>query len=215
MAEQFAFEQVVGQGPAVDGDEHLPGTVGGGVNEAGQHLLAGARLALDQDADVLVGQAIGERGQLAHGRCRADQKVLRSGELAPLLFVLLFALGGGGRRFLNQPFDLLDVVKGLFHILVGPHLHGLDRGLDGAETGHDDDFAVGLLALDVLQQGQAVGVRQLQVDHGHLEGRAFQGSERLAFTDRGNRAAALFIQQPAEKIADGFFVVDDQDVDRM
>src|SRR6185437_4511708 len=51
MAEQLAFEQGLGQGRAIDGDERpvTPGT--GAMNAARNQFLAGAGLALDQYRD--------------------------------------------------------------------------------------------------------------------------------------------------------------------
>src|SRR2546421_9023050 len=48
MAEQLGLEQVVWNGPAVDGDEWPVGTVAVGVDDLGHQLLAGAALAVNQ-----------------------------------------------------------------------------------------------------------------------------------------------------------------------
>jgi hypothetical protein len=51
VAEQRGLDQLARDGAAVDGDE-LAGATTGGVDRAGQELLAGAGLALDQDRHV-------------------------------------------------------------------------------------------------------------------------------------------------------------------
>ena len=64
-------------------------------------------------------------------------------------------------------------------VVVGAELHRLDRRRAAAEGGHDDDLELGLVALQLLEQGDAVLVGQLDVHHhqvGHLLrdlGRAF------------------------------------------
>jgi hypothetical protein len=49
VAEELALQQVLGDGPAVHADEGAVPAVGVGVDEPGQHALAGAGLALEQD----------------------------------------------------------------------------------------------------------------------------------------------------------------------
>ena len=51
VAEQFAGEQLLGQGRAIDDDERLP-AARSAMNPAGEHALAGAALAAKQNRRV-------------------------------------------------------------------------------------------------------------------------------------------------------------------
>ena len=67
MAEELAVEERVAQRRRVEGDEGSGGTARGVVNRAGQHRLAGAGLAQDEDGQVGPG---GDAGQVEAGRHR-------------------------------------------------------------------------------------------------------------------------------------------------
>ena len=66
VAEQLAFEQVAGDGGAVEGDERLLGAVRVVVNRAGENLLAGAALAGDQNVDLGPRNLSGVEHELTH-----------------------------------------------------------------------------------------------------------------------------------------------------
>src|SRR5207245_6602312 len=57
MPEQLAFEQVLGDGRAVEGQEWRLGPWAVLIDGSGDQLLAGAALAADQHRDVLSGDA--------------------------------------------------------------------------------------------------------------------------------------------------------------
>ncbi|OQB42330.1 MAG: hypothetical protein BWY09_00450 [Candidatus Hydrogenedentes bacterium ADurb.Bin179] len=72
VAEQFTFQERVGQGAAVDGDKGTFGAPAHAVDGASQQFLAGAGLALDQDAAV-AGRDLGEHVEkTAHQIAAAD-----------------------------------------------------------------------------------------------------------------------------------------------
>jgi hypothetical protein len=74
MPEQLALDQVLGQGPAVEGHHERAAAAGSElVDRPGPELLAGPRLALEQDRDLAVGRELEHREQLAHGQALADQ----------------------------------------------------------------------------------------------------------------------------------------------
>src|SRR5262249_53334119 len=66
VAEELAFDEVAGDGGAVEGDEGLVGAGGVGMNGAGDDFLAGAALAGDEDVDGRAGDALGEGPDSAH-----------------------------------------------------------------------------------------------------------------------------------------------------
>ena len=75
MAEQLAFQQVLGDGGAVQRDEGAGGAAGAAVDVAGQHLLAAAALAGDQDACLGAGDLLGAADRGQHGRVPRDDGV--------------------------------------------------------------------------------------------------------------------------------------------
>jgi len=58
MAEQFAFDQRIGQGRAVEADERFVGTRGGGVNRLRHQFLADPGFASDQHGQVAAADQI-------------------------------------------------------------------------------------------------------------------------------------------------------------
>ena len=63
MAEQQGFEHGFGKRRAVDRNERLVAAARFQVDRARQHFLAGAGRAVDQDGDVGIGDALGQREQ--------------------------------------------------------------------------------------------------------------------------------------------------------
>ena len=86
VAEQLGFEQVFGDGRAVDGHERAVGPRAQHVQRARKQLLAGAALALDQDRGV-VGRrrAVQRLRDLLQPRIFADD-LGRAAPLGKLLF---------------------------------------------------------------------------------------------------------------------------------
>ena len=66
VAEQLAFEQVAGDGGAVEGDERFLCAVGEFVDGACEDFLAGPALPGDEDVDVCASDALGGHHLLAH-----------------------------------------------------------------------------------------------------------------------------------------------------
>ena len=59
VAEEFALQESLRQGPAVNLNEGAPRAMGGLMDGLGHHIFARARLAGDEDGDI----ALGEEGQ--------------------------------------------------------------------------------------------------------------------------------------------------------
>jgi hypothetical protein len=74
MAEQFGFDEVAGNGAAIDGDAGGPGARAGGVDGARDHFLAAAGRAGD-DHGGIGGADLRDLGaHFAHHRAVADQE---------------------------------------------------------------------------------------------------------------------------------------------
>ncbi len=67
VSEEFAFEQVFGQGGAIDGEEGVMGAGRAGVDIAGDDLFAGAGFAGEEDGGIEAGDAVGEGEGAAEG----------------------------------------------------------------------------------------------------------------------------------------------------
>ena len=72
MTEEFALDQIVADGTTVNDDEGL--AVAGAVlmDAAGEHVLAGARFALEQDGAVGGGYSFEHTEDRTHGDAAAD-----------------------------------------------------------------------------------------------------------------------------------------------
>ena len=104
-----------------------------------EELLARAALAVDQDRGVRRRHLLDLGRDLLELAALADD--LRQAELVGELLLeqdVLRGHAGGVERSLDQHQQMVRV-KGLGQKIIGPLLHGLDRGLDRAEGGHHDD----------------------------------------------------------------------------
>ena len=78
VAEQLAFEQIFGQGGAVDGDARLVRAAAGAMDGARHQFLAGPAFAEDQHRDVARRHARDELIDVAHARAVAHHVVLHA-----------------------------------------------------------------------------------------------------------------------------------------
>src|SRR5262249_10000087 len=90
MAEHLAFEQLVWDRGAVEGDERLLRAGREAVNRAGDNLLASAALASDEHANIRRRDATGEGHQVTHlatddGRTLARRRIVDRPECLALL----------------------------------------------------------------------------------------------------------------------------------
>src|SRR5690606_32920010 len=131
VAEELAFEDGLGDGGAVDGDEGAVCARAIFVEGAGEELLAGAALAEEEHgglaraglADHVHGPAPGQGGA-------DDGAAAALGELG-LEGAVLDHEGLLLEGVLDDA-DHVGALEGLGDEVVGALLHGLDRGLDGA-----------------------------------------------------------------------------------
>jgi hypothetical protein len=73
VAEQFGFQQMLGDRRAIDRYERLLGAVGAGVDIARQHFLAGAGFAGDHDGSVGTRDLLRQLDHLAHRLVAVDE----------------------------------------------------------------------------------------------------------------------------------------------
>src|SRR5206468_616519 len=72
MAKQLAFKQAFAESAAVDADERTAGSHAEAVNSGGDHLLASAGLAEQQDRGIGLGDLARQAIDGFHRRARAD-----------------------------------------------------------------------------------------------------------------------------------------------
>ena len=211
VAEELALEQLVGDRGAVEGDER-PAAIGMVMDRAGDELLAGAGLALDQDRGVGRRHATDHLVDLLHGGGAADDELLALLELAPQALEVVRQTTEL-ERAVDQHGDLIQV-EGLRQVVVRAALGGLDRVGHRVLRGHDDDQRVDLLLARLGEDVEPRYVRHADVEEGNVVGLAPQGIQGLAAAADGGDFVTLLAARALEDPADRLFVVRDQDMGR-
>ena len=181
MAEQHRFDEVLGDGAAIDRDHRLAAARGGGVDRLGDHFLARAALALDQHRDPGAGGLGGDRERGAEGRRRADDLLEGErpvgdllGERAKLAAAALAAVGGGVEGCEQAVgSDRLD------QEIVGAGAHRLDRDRDRGLGGHHQQGQIGAHRPDLLDDPGAVRAGQPMVEQDGVDRRSVDLGEDL------------------------------------
>ncbi len=207
VAEQLWFDEIFRDGRHVEGDEILVGARAVLVQGMGDQLLAGAALAVDEHRDAGARQAADGAEHLLHRRRLADDLRGAAGLLLACLALgalLLEVILGAP----NQGHGLVDV-KRLGQVFEGAALVGVDRTIEIRVGGHDDDGQVGLTAVDLLQQAQAVDPGHPDIGEDHIGRAQLQGMEQgfaIGETLAGEAFAAEgALQHPADRTV----VIDD------
>ena len=179
MAEQFRFEQVLGDGGAVDRDEaaHVaPALV---VDETGQQFLAGAGLAGDHHARVALGDLLGHLEDLGDARVARDDGVVLLGHRRQHGGDQ-FGLGGQGDVFARAGLDRAHGGIGVGADAAGDHGDAEPLGRQAVDqgphiVGHVDHHQIGALA---RAQRLEPAVDRVDMDHARAlrHGDAARGS---------------------------------------
>ena len=149
------------------------------MNGPGEKLLARAALAVDQHGRVRRRYLLDLRRDLLERSAFADDggHAQTVGELLPEQDVLRRD-AGGVESALDQHEQMVGV-EGLGQKIVGPLLDRLDRDLDRAEGGHDDDRQERIFLLHGLEHFEAVLFRQFQVGQHETDALVGQLSDPL------------------------------------
>src|SRR5262249_10903186 len=153
VAEQFALQQGLRDGGAVDSQKGGRGPSAVVVQSAADQLFASAALAEDQNGDVLAGHAAKALVHLLHGRGTTDYtmprvrhlRVAENGRYVPKASQLQGAL--------PQLTQLVKVDR-LEQVLEGAALHGFDSRLRGRVGRDDDDRQSGIDLTDAVEDLQ-------------------------------------------------------------
>ena len=181
------------------------------MDGAGNQLLAGARLAADQDRGVALGHLLhdGEDGlQRAAGADDAVEVVdvlLRVPEVVDLVLQAPVLDG-----LFDLELHLLDF-EGLLHVVEGADLHRLDRGVDGAERRHQDDRRRRVQRLGRPQHVEPVAAAHLQVAEDDVVVAFVQLLDRDVAVRRLVDVVPRVGQRADDAAAEGIVIVGDQD----
>ncbi len=202
MAEQLRLEQVLGHRAAVDCDERLILARARAVNRAREQLLAGARFAGDEDA------RLGIRDHARLLQARLHGRAARNDLGAPFVGALRHA------RDLHGALDVLEqllLVDGLRQEAERAALRRLDGIGNGAVRREQQDAESRPLALDLLEQLDAVHVVHAQVGDDEIGPETRQSRERFGRAFDGLDVVVLRAQANAQEAKQAGIVVDEQD----
>ena len=223
VAEEFGFDEVFGDGGAVELDEDAVAAQGLGVHGAGDELLAGAGFAVDEDAAVGGGHELDLLAESFDGDGLAGDGAF--GELAGELLVV-FAQAMGLDGIAQDEQGAVDGER-FFEEVVGAELGGADGGFDGGMAGDHDDFGgtrarrgvVGEVAADGGEDVEPVGfsasavwVGEPDVEEDGLVVGVAEELESFGGGAGGGDGVVLFAEDGFERLADVGFVVDDENV---
>ena len=212
VAEQFAFQELFGNGGAVDGEKRLRAALAVAVDRAGDEFLAGAAFAGDQRGGVARGDLADEFEHLLHALAATNDAefIIRRFQerfIGDNLFHVARSLEGIGDEFLD-----FHRVERFEQIIIRAELHRLDGGLGGAVGGHQDDEELGVGGADTAQ-----GFKSIHASHTHVH-------EHEVGLELGNDLQSLLtagcggefdlrrIKNPLERIPHVFFVINQQEL---
>ena len=210
MTEEFAFQQVLRNGGAVNRDEGLLVSLAVIMNGACDEFLATAALARDQDGSITHGHATHHFKDGLHRLGLADNivVVLLNGERGfdrcsraklrgSLQGRVDHDLHGEGERLLAQE-------------VKGPELHRLDHRLGRAEGTHDDHHGIRGFGPDLGKQVQPSSWPQVHLrDHqiGLLETEDLEGVCGIRLRDHADSRGLQLLARPVEEVR---LAIDDQ-----
>ena len=216
VAEELGFDEVFGDGGAVELDEDAVAAQGLGVHGASDEFFAGAGFAEDEHAAVGGGHELDLLAESFDGDGLAGDGAF--GELARELLVIfaeVMGLDGVAK-------DEQGAVHGerLFEEVVGAELGGADGGFDGAVAGDHDDFGstgagcgvARLVAADGGEDIQTVAVGEPDVEEDGLVVGVAEEFKGFGGGAGGRDGVVLFAEDGFEGLADVGFVVDDENV---
>ncbi len=133
MPEQLALQEFAGHSGAVDSDERFAGTKAMGVQCLGNHLLAGAGLAQDENGRIAIGSQSDRFLHPSHAFARADQ----GARVVPCAYARCH--GVLARQHAGQQRGKLVTADRLGQVVERAQTHRLDSVLSAGEGGEHHD----------------------------------------------------------------------------
>src|SRR6266581_352607 len=196
VAEEFAFQQMVGNGAAIDRNERPAAARIALMNQTRHHTLAGSALAGEEHDAVGGGDLIDKAFDFQHGRTDEAVAVLLAAD-HDLAQRPIFRLQVAHALDLPHPVDDLVITDGLHDVVGSPGLEGLHRSIHRGEGGaHDegrldaggphlgDQFDPILVGKADVAQGQ-VDLARTEYSHGITRGGG--GADIVAGRANGHR----------------------------
>ena len=212
VTEELGLEQRVGDRAAVHADERLLLARRQVMQRARDQLLAGARLAGDEDRGLGRRDLLHQLEDALHGQRLADDAV--EAEAAAQLVAQLQVVAQEGallQRALDDHGDLVDLER-LGQIVVSAALHRRDGGLGRGKGGDDNHLRVRLRFFHRLQHVEAAAVLHFQIGDHHVERLIVDGLLRGAGRFGQRHLVAGARQRDAQEVAHRPLVVDDQNL---
>ncbi|MNN13033.1 hypothetical protein D3C81_1260500 [compost metagenome] len=210
MTEQLAFEQLLGDRRAVEGDEGLAGPWPEVVQAARDQFLAAAGFAADQHVDRrrrqiqhLPAQGLQGRGDAEQARLDVLAQVGLLAQLAVLQHQL--ALVHGAAQALQQGLR----AERLFQEVVGALVHGLHRHRHVAMAGQEDHRQLAVQLLRPLQQAETIQAGHAHVAQDHAGKVAAELLQAILGAGERLHLEAGQFQPLLHRFADARLVVDD------
>src|SRR6185436_15332313 len=172
VSEQLVFQNVFRQRGAVQGEEWSLDALALGVDGAGDQLLARARFTEDQHAGVGWRHCLDDLIDATHllGLAGELAVVGESLELRRQLAILLLD-GELLEGLRDERLQSIQLVRGkrLLDVVVSTLAHCLHRRIDRRLAGDDDALGRNGPLLQLLQQGEAIHLRHLQIGENDAE----------------------------------------------
>lgn len=209
VAEEFAFEQLWGEGGAVDDDEFGFGSAAEVVEGVGDEFLAGTAFAFDEDGGACGSDLLDAFEDPLHGGGIAEELVEAEAvvDLALEGSVFLFEVSAA-EGAADEEVEFLDI-DWFGDEVPCPAAHGFDGGVDAAVGGHhDDDWGVREGEGGVDELHAVVGTEAEVGDH-DVDAFVFEDFEGFGAVG-GDVDVEVVFEGHAETVAGVFFVVDDE-----
>ena len=209
MAEQFAFQQLGGQGRAVDGHEFVFRPAGKRVDGLGHQLLPRAALPFNQDSCPAGSHLADDGKDMLHGGGPAQQ-FLKAGirlDAGGEFLVGRFQVPGMERPLEHQLHGVQ--VQGLGDEVICTLLHGSHGGVHGPVGGHHDAFGRLGQGGSGFQHVHAAFTAQAQVRQDQVRGFLLQEGDGLGEIGGGVHFIVI-LKAHAQGVPRGFLIIYDQ-----
>jgi len=209
MAEEFGFDELGGNGGAIDLDEGSRLALAHGVDLARHDFLARAIGAGDHHPGI-------GRGDLGDDGADVLERRTGTDHVHPAFLALPLS---EDNRLLAERLPIGGVaegdkhaveVEGLFDEVIGPCLQGLHRQLHGRMARHDDDRSLHAFERQGLHDFHPILARHLDITEHRVEPAVERGLQTGIAVLRLGHLVLFILQYVLQGVADELLVVDDQ-----
>ena len=207
MPKQFRFQQVLGQRAAVDGHKGMMLPVAVEVESARHQLFSRPAFAHDQHGAVGIGHFVNQIVNVLHLSAGADD-VLKA--IPVLEFLAEINIFPQSRLVIERPLhrhlQLIDLER-LGHVIVGTHLHGLDRRLHRRVGRDQNDRCLAMMFAHVPEHIEPRHRFHLDVGDNYLRLNAVQLFDRFGGAVKGENLVPFFATESHDDLHHCRFVI--------